>query len=210
MTNLHHFYHVYADGDWKGMTKDHLRVLKQYGLMENLSSFNVGIVGSEDNIKTVIEMLDSEEVKYSVASTSPTGWEQVTLDPLWYMAKEDPSAYYLYCHTKGAAHFAVVNDVWRKGMTRHLVVEWPKCVEKLNEGYSTVGCHFVQISALAEYPYWGGNFWWATGGHINALDKCLTDHRHWAEAWLGTIHDKPEFKPYEIWPERIGAKCDPY
>lgn len=210
MTNLHHFYHIFADGDWEPRVSDHIRALTQYGLKDSLKSFNVGVVGSVDNFNKVVTYLDQNTAGYELVAHSQEGWEQVTLDPLWERAKEDPSSYFLYCHTKGAANYAEVNERWRKGMTRKLVVEWKNCIEKLDAGCSTVGCHFRPISPLAETPYWGGNFWWATANHINALDRCLSDHRYRAEGWIGTIYFKPEFKPYEIWSADIGAVCADY
>jgi hypothetical protein len=210
LRELHHFYHVYADGTWQDKAVEHVRALKQYGLYDNLSSFNIGCVGSVDNVARVVEFLDSQGVNYSLVAHEPTGWEQVTLDPLWEMAKTHQNDYFLYCHTKGAANYAPVNENWRRGMTRNLVVEWGKCVQAMDDGISTVGCHYYRVNPDNPNPFWGGNFWWATGTHINLLEKCSREHRHCAEAWIGTLKDSKIYKPYDVWPVVIGTFPEPY
>lgn len=209
-TPIHHFYHVYADGTWQDKVADHTRALKEYGLYENLNSFNVGCVGSTHNVEKVLDFLDKQGLKYNLVAEESTGWEQITLDPLWEMAKNDKNAYFLYCHTKGAANFDPVNLNWRLGMTRNLVVKWEKCIQALENGVSTVGCHYYLVNPDNPNPFWGGNFWWATGTHISLLDKCSREHRHCAESWIGTISSHPLYKPYDVWPASIGTAPPPY
>lgn len=210
MAELHHFYHVYADGNWRICVPNHLRALKQYGLYDKLSSFNVGLVGNTTNIETVLDFLDQNQVKYNVVAAPPTGFEQETLDPLWESAKNMENAYILYAHTKGSAFYDQINENWRNGMTRKLVVEWEKCVKTLDEGYSTVGCHFYRINPDNPNPFWGGNFWWVTSEHVKALEKVARDHRHCAEAWIGSIKDHKIFKPHDMFPVVIGTLPEPY
>jgi len=207
---IHHFYHVYADGAWKDKVSDHVRALRQYGLYDNLTSFNVGCVGSNRNITEVLDFFDIQGLNCNLIASGPTGWEQITLDPLWELAKTDPEAHFLYCHTKGAANYAPVNENWRRGMTKKLVVEWEKCVQALEDCASTVGCHYYRINPDNPNPFWGGNFWWASGQHINLLEKCSREHRHCAEAWIGTVRDHPLYKPYDVWPVPIGTTPEPY
>ena len=207
---IHHFYHLYADGNWQMCVVDHIRALVQYGLYENLASLNIGFVGTPENILMAQEYLTLRGLAYNVAATSPGGWEQVTLDPLYEMAVRDPDAYYVYAHTKGAANFAPVNEVWRNGMTRYNIVEWERAVEVLDEGYTTAGCHYYPINFDNPNPFWGGNFWWATGKHISMLGICEKDHRHRAEAWVGKINEDPYYRNYDLFPVGIGTVPAPF
>ena len=208
--NLHHFYHVYADGNWLEITKNHLRALKQYGLYDNLTSFNVGIVGSEQNIDSVSSFLDECGYNFKIVATNPDGWEQVTIHKLWEMANSHNDAYFVYAHTKGSAHPHGVSLNWRNGMTRHLIVEWQKCVDALDSGYSTVGCHAQPGREDQPLPFWGGNFWWATSEHIRSLSRCPENTRYDAEAWIGQNHLTPVYKPYDVFPVSIGTEPEPY
>lgn len=210
MPGLHHFYHVYADGYWQPIVKEHIRALKQYGLYENLESFNIGCVGSDENFNNLVNFLNEEDVDCTIVAHETTGWEQVTLKQLWLKAKDHPNDVFLYCHTKGAANAGYLQDVWRMGMTRKLVVEWVIAVEQLRNGFSTVGCHFHYNNIDNPNPFWGGNFWWATGKHINLLDECKNERRHNAESWIGTIYQSPEFNPLDIWPVPIASPTEGY
>lgn len=184
---------------------DHIRALTHYGLYENLTSLNIGFVGNPANILMAQEYLTLRGLHYNVAATSQTGWEQVTLDPLYEMATRDPDAYYVYAHTKGAANFAPISEVWRNGMTLFTIVEWERAVEVLDEGYTTAGCHYQRIGPQVTSPYWGGNFWWATGKHIKMLGICAKDHRYCAESWVCLIYDDPYYKPFDLFPCEIGT-----
>lgn len=207
---LHHFYHVYADGTWQDKAEDHVRALKKYELYDNLSSFNVGIVGSDENTDRVIAFLEENNTKYTVVARKPVGWEQVTLDPLWEMAKLNKNAYFTYGHTKGAANFNQINETWRRGMTRVNIVEWQKCIQALDEGASTVGCHYFPNNYDNHNPFWGGTFWWATGTYLSTLPKCARNTRHDAEAWIGVNHQDPSFCANDLWPVTIGTPSEPY
>ena len=210
MPNLHHFYHVYADGDWKMCLPNHVRALKQYGLYDQLTSFNIGFVGKVENIQEILDYLDQNDFKYNIVAASPTGFEQETLDPLWELAQTMENEYILYAHTKGSAFHAPINEVWRDGMTRKLVVEWENCINILNTDHSTVGCHFYRINPENPNPFWGGNFWWVTSEHVKALKKTSREHRHCAEAWIGSIHTQPVFKPFDVFPVVIETQAEPY
>lgn len=207
---LHHFYHAYVDGTWQDKFEDHLRAMKTYGLYDNLSSFNIGIVGSDANYELFLRFLDENDTKYTIVAHETAAWEQITLDPLWEMAKLNKNAYFVYSHTKGAANFHGSNELWRKSMTRTNIVEWEKCVEALDSGYSTASCHYYPNNWDSHNPFWGGNFWWATGTHISALEKCARNTRHNAEGWIGTIHQTSIFKPKDMWPFPVFTPSEPY
>lgn len=208
--NLHHFYHVYADGNWREIVENHLYALKNYGLYDNLDSFNVGVVGSEENVATFTAFLSECDYKFKIVATNSDGWEQVTINKLWETANSVDDSYFVYAHTKGAAHPHGVSFNWRNGMTRHLIVEWQKCVDFLNYGYSTVGCHLQPGREDQPHPFWGGNFWWATSEHIRSLGKCPENSRYDAEAWIGYCHLTSVYKPYDVFPVPIGTEPETY
>jgi hypothetical protein len=207
---IHHFYHAYTNGKWKDKLKDHLHALKTYGLYDNLTSFNIGTVGTPQNHKKLLHFLDETNTKYTIIANEQTGWEQTTLKPLWETAKLNPNAYFVYAHTKGSANYNPINETWRKGMTRKIIVEWTQSINALNSGHSTTGCHYHHACATALHPFWGGNFWWATGTHISNLQQCPPTLRHYAEWWIGTLSENPIYKPYDLWPVGIGTPSDPY
>ena len=210
MTKIHHFYHVYADGDWLSKLSDHIRALKTYGLYEKLESFNIGCVGSDTNFNNVVTFLQENNVKCTIVAHSHLGWEQITLNHMWLHAKTHQNDIFLYCHTKGAANNSELNEIWRRGMTRKIVVEWEHCVSLLEQGHSTLGCHYFPHNPDNPNPFWGGNFWWATGEHINLLKLCGNNVRHEAESWIGTIYTHESYKPASIWNAPIASPTEGY
>ena len=190
---LHHFYHVYADGDWREAFHDHLRALSLKGLLGKLETFNVGLVGSEENIAEVKVWLDERDVEYGIVAESLTGWEQETLIPLHEFTRSN-EGYVSYAHTKGAANYAKINKFWRRSMEWYNFHNWGKAVEALDGGVKIVGCHWIAGGA-AENPPWGtggmfgGNFWWSSCEVLRQAPEIETDNRYAAEHWVGRLSE---------------------
>jgi hypothetical protein len=113
----------------------------------------------------------------------------------------------LYLHHKGATQpFTIPVTHWRELMLYYNVDNWQNCVEKLNEGYDTVG-----VNWRLDFPreHYSGNFWWARSSYIKKLDKLkmpkevnyvpqyLTEfgdqkymYQHDAEFWIGSKQPK--------------------
>lgn len=196
---LHHFYHVYADGDWSEALSDHLAALNYGGLLEQLETFGVGVVGSEENIANVKRWLDERGVKHIIVAESPTGWEQETLIPLHEFTRSN-TGYVSYAHTKGAAHYASVNNAWRRSMEWYNFCDWTKAVKVLDVGVKIVGCHWI-AGGPAENPLWGtggmfgGNFWWSSCEVLRQAPDIETNSRHAAEHWIGRLSEVMDISP---------------
>lgn len=215
--DLHHFFHLYADGDWLTPVEEHVKALLIGGLYDQLTSFHIGFVGSRLNRREARSVLRILDIDYEVCADVAEGWEQETLDPL-YAYSQDHDGAVLYAHTKGAANFAPINDPWRRSMTQLCVVEWQRPVEALDTGgKSIVGCHWIkgqpEIERLAEAwrnrelnppgldgvgGMFGGNYWWTKLELLRQNCKPDRIHRHAAEHWLGQLS---EVMP--IWEETI-------
>lgn len=107
----------------------------------------------------------------------------------------------LYIHHKGASqpNDGPVTD-WRNLLAYFNITRWKDCVEKLNEGYETVGANW----RTWPYVHYSGNFWWAKSSYIKRLpkltypsqnnfvsqfnfgiDSWAYGYRHDAEFWIG-------------------------
>lgn len=229
MAELHHFYHIYcginsirtlressAKG-WRTPAIDHIRALKVSGLIDNLSSFQIGIVGPEERRAEVKEFLDSQDLSYTICAEVDEGWEQETQDKIYDFAQEN-DGYVYYAHTKNAT---VINDVhlkWRLSMTYHNTILWNDIVSKLNDGFSAVGIHYIN-GATPPTPeniknihgFFGGTFWWTHLKYIkNFPHKPLRDNRYQAEVWIWSLKDVveqagDEFKIYDFVPTWPGG-----
>lgn len=197
---VRHYYHLYAvSGRWPSILRRHLHALAQADVDWDLV---VGIVGSGRNVLDVVRQLPEG----TRVETWPDGFEQRTLN----LIREDIQAGYegpvLYAHSKGAGFPVSVSAVWRQCMTR-IVRDAQDCLAQLDAGADTVGCHWMtkeQFPDSVEIPFYGGNFWWATSEHLRKLGPPVEDHRHWAEAWLGSVPPQNPVSLVSGWP---GAAC---
>ena len=197
---IHHFYHIFADGKWQEPVHEHIRALKM-GLLDNLTSFHIGIVGSRRNRLAVKLWLAEQGLLYVICNESDTGWEQVTQIPLHSFALNN-EGYVFYAHSKGAANVSDTNTKWRRSMTYYNVLRWQTAVEKLNEGYDAAGQHWMFPSHHSPehkgWPFFGGTFWWTSLKHIRTLGEPSLEHRHIAEGWIGEQYYNKEMKCFDF------------
>lgn len=111
----------------------------------------------------------------------------------------------LYIHHKGVRHLnnpAVLD--WRKYMEYFNIEQWRICVNRLENGWDTVGVDWKQNPV----PHYSGNFWWARSDYIKKLpawvrpidngfkkqfpqlDASYADYRMECEFWLGLENPK--------------------
>lgn len=155
-TVLTHYYHIYAVGDWRRIVDEHLTALEEGGLAVALHAFRVGIVGDTREREAVCAHLRSFWPRAEVVAEAGSGWEQITLGPLWHAAQAGEHAQVLYAHTKGAANPCERSEQWRRGMTLHLVREWRTAAGLLDRA-DAVGVHRIDDHVWPhEVPHWVG------------------------------------------------------
>lgn len=199
---IHHFYHIYADGQWREPVEEHVRALKESGLGEELlrsGSFWIGLVGSDKNRDAVIEYMKATGLTFGVCAQASAGWEQVSMIPMWQHSQHYEGLI-LYAHTKGAYSPIDVNVRWRRSMTYWNVIRWRDCVEKLKE-CDMVGTHWIYPTInMPEHkfgnPMMAGTFYWVRAEQMRTWMRPPLTHRWEAEGWCGYRYVQ---KPWLIW-----------
>lgn len=187
MTEFAHYYHIYADGEyWKESVTEHLEILKTIDVPYKMVT---GIVGNKENCDRVLQELT--ELTTDIY-TFDSGWEHPTLELLRDdVATGKTSVPVLYTHSKGAANKSDINTIWRQCMEKHVVGGWKYALKELDQGASTVGVHWLEKeqwpSMDITYPFYGGNYWWASVEHIKSLPPLSYKNRWGAEEWIGTV-----------------------
>lgn len=180
---LHHFYHIYADGEWREPVEEHLQALKTSGLgAERGFSLSVGLVGNDWNSAAVRKFLNDHSVRWSEIASSQEGWEQVTLNALAHES-HTLEGFVLYAHTKGASTPSYFNTAWRRRMTYYTVTRWREALLSL-ETHHAYGCHWMQLQG---FWLFGGNFWWTRMCHLRLLPPPGMHSRWAAEGWIGLL-----------------------
>lgn len=185
------FYHVHADGEWIGPVTEFFAALDDNALPGALTVGITGGLAARARVRGAVSLLANGR---SVSWTeSDEGFEQLTLRAVLKTARWLRTEYaFLYCHAKGALDPSDFNVRWGRSMIRHLVGRWGYCLQLLEDGHDTVGCHWLTPERdhrppgrPVTTPFYGGNFWWARASYIARLAPCSDADRHAAEAWVG-------------------------
>ena len=195
--NITHFYHIYADGLWKDPVREHIIALRQSKLIYSIDKFFVGIVGSQDNIKSVKKFLNTCGVDYDIVAEEESGWEQVTMNKLREFAHQN-DGWIFYAHTKGSSDPSPINIAWRKSMTYYNIIRWEEATSYLDR-FDTVGTHWVTGPQDGKV-FWGGTFWWATTDYLKTLPEIGMENRHRTEDWIGITKKVKPFDMNPGWP----------
>ena len=227
--NIYHFYHIWADGDWKASVTNHINeYLAKSNLAYVLSSFEVGIVGSQKNIDEVKVYLKSFcPIDFNICHETSVGYEQETLDKIRLYDKED--GYVLYAHSKGSYNGAKYNIKWKNRMSEKLILDWMNCVDLLKY-HALVGTQYcvsknkdldvdkasllppsmTNTDSLDEvrcYPnsitegekgIFFGNFWWSHLRYLNRLSSPKREHRYQSERWIFDLQSVVDDKPFTV------------
>lgn len=200
---LHHFYHIYADGNWMPPVSEHIKALKEYGLYNALTTFAIGLVGTNENCEAVKKYISEQGLKYIIADQQAGGWEQVTQIPMWNFSKTHDGLM-LYAHSKGSSDGSPVNIRWRRSMIWCNVCQWAICVDRLKT-HDAVGCHWIRPRInQPEHEFgnamFGGTFFWLRCDLMRTFPKPLLENRHQAEAWPGYKYDEQFYTVYDFTP----------
>ena len=179
MDQFHHFFHVYADGDWGRAAAEHLNALDHVGVPYRVTC---GVVGTPDNRAEAIRHLPAswEFVEFD------DGYEDRTLNLIADRLTDLPV---LYTHTKGAGFPREYSAAWRACMEWSVVGRWRTNLAALSE-YDVVGAHWLTPEQWhdVDTPFFGGNYWWATADYLRKLGPVDTHDRFGAERrWVGTV-----------------------
>lgn len=194
--NLHHFYHIYADGQCEQPIREHVRALKEYDLHDALTTFQIGIVGQPHKRQEVINCLNTLDIKYTVCAEADGGWEQVTQIPMWEFSQSNEGLI-LYCHSKGASDQSEVNIRWRRSMIYWNVIAWRYAIDKL-QTHEAYGCHWQRplLTGMPEHKQGNymfcGTFFWIHAAVMARFPRPALTHRHEAEGFVGYgWHEQP-------------------
>lgn len=193
---LHHYYHIYADGQCETPIREHIRALKESGLYDALRTMAIGVVGSKQKRDEVIHCLNTLDIDFEIAAESDSGWEQETQIPMWEFSKQHDGLV-LYAHTKGASNPSDVNIRWRRSMIYWNVIRWKLAVDKLTD-HDAYGCHWIQplLEGMPEHKQgnfmFAGTFFWLKCEVMRRFPRPALTHRHEAEGFVGYgWHEQP-------------------
>jgi hypothetical protein len=164
------FYHICAKSglDSLSIIEEQLSVIRNSEIYEKMDKINCCLVGDDKtNFILLFQKIPRYGDKFKIVKTglNDNSYERFTLNYMKDNIVED--GYYLYLHSKGVTKPQNENiKDWRKCMEYFLIKRGNKCLQKLDEGYETVG---IMKHPWAPYPHYSGNFWWANGKYLRKL-----------------------------------------
>lgn len=183
------------------------------GLIANTAEFHCGINGGIESAVFAESMMPKVSRKLLHGLQCKNELRTILMLEQWL--KSHPGWNVLYVHSKGATKPIELNTRWRNCMMRNLVSRWRECVNLLNTGFDSVGCHWqVPPQTPPGQHIWAGNFWWATSDYLRTLPSLMDrqriglsgvdsiESRYEAEVWIGNgpklprIHD---MHPNGLW-----------
>jgi hypothetical protein len=195
---LRHYYHLYADGNYRKIVRQHFAALIATDLIGHLDHLHVGIVGSDENVAEARKWVGKQTRRKFTTSSAPSGWEQETQDVLYRDAVEAKEPFLaLYAHTKGASSQTEINEHWRTLMTRYTVNRWKNAVATIKGNIGAAGSFWApfdngrQVGRPEGTQYFAGTFWWARSDALAQIGPPERDDRFGAERWIGKITKPP-------------------
>lgn len=191
-----------------GLLLEHLTAASQSRLLDAADNVNIGVGDLDYAVAQPIVSAFVPRAKYHVFDSDKRG-ELPTLCALREWLKGGSENYVCYTHLKCVTRRDALCRAWRMCMLRYVVLAWPLCLQRLEEGADTVGCHWLTPECypkLVASPYWGGNYWWAASKFLATL-PAIPDHAKdreaffLAEKWVGMGPTRPRiFDFHATWP----------
>lgn len=194
------------------------------GLIEAAQYFCVGINGGDESvpISRIIIPTKADLIFHGLDSRN----ENATIVALERWLPGHEGWYVFYFHAKGTITKSggPENSVkWRGCMMRNLVSNWGQCVSDLNQGYESVGCHWMTYPQTPKgQSIWAGTFFWAKADFLLTLPSIMLrdrikqsglkhrDSRYEAEVWIGNGPRLPKVKDYHPgWNPSLMHTCIP-
>lgn len=191
---------------------DQMQMVMRSGLGDAAQEFTVGINGGLESV--IYSKLFIPSKAKCVYHGLESHAENLTIVEIEKWLPNHPGWNVLYFHAKGCTHppdsgyGLTVSDPWRNTMNNYLIANWQMCVNDLENGAESVGCHFMRNLADGTQNIWAGNFWWATSDFLSTLPSIYKrariaqsgiahkDSRFEAEVWIGNGSRCPLVREY--------------
>jgi len=196
-------------GNAFNIVKEQMDQIKSSGLLEHTKEFNAGINGGAES-QPVAKLALPAMANITLHGLQCRN-ECRTICLLEDWIASHPDWYVLYLHAKGCTHPEgnEFSTIWRKCMMKNAVTNWRRCVKDLDEGYDSVGSHWMTGEQTPPgQSIWAGNFWWAKTSFLATLPSIMLrdriklsgidsiESRYESEVWIGNGPCLPRVKDY--------------
>ena len=176
---------------------EQVKLLESTQLIDNVDEVNVMCHYNIDSYNWLKERWkDRTNVYYEHFDESYKEWyEATTIHRIQEDAHNQNWDYYvLNITSKGISHADGPHQNWRRYMQYWNIERWKDCVAKLDEGYDTVGCAYLNNPP---YPFYAGTFFWAKSSYLRKCRRLDTpESNNYVPQFAGQPHHRFD---YECW-----------
>lgn len=212
-----HYYHCYVPEKskfWAQAARCHFMALDTNRFQGKMT---VTLVGTEEKCYEAAEIMKtwaSPGIELAFYRTG-LGWEDVTLNRMHEDAASLPDNHYmLYAHAKGSFHPGINQEMWRDGMIKALLGDWPSLLGVLEHGkYDVAGRHYLlpeEFPVEISRPMFAGNYWWVRASHLKSIPKLpALDHETRGLAEIFVTQGNPKVLAMSrTWPNYAGGQAE--
>ena len=203
------FYHLATMGHYKQVDAEILGLVKHSGLLKELDSLKIGVVGNGD-----IDLLyEDEKMEIKRLDNSVGAYEYPIMKWLREYCFEN-ECYVLYFANVGVSHAKEREDYypgWRDLCCHFCIMKYKECLKALEMDYNTCSIEWQKYPC----PHFSGSFWWAKSEYIKTLptledartygNEKIKSKRHGTEFWIGmsdNVHQKTFYQTGHDWRSR--------
>jgi hypothetical protein len=219
------WYHglFYLDGEFLpnafNIAQWQMAVMEASGLTDTADEIYCGVNGGDESVAFAETVFPEKSVKLYHGLQCHTEIRTIMHMQKTMTGRKGWKIFYHHC--KGAFHSPgekmIIN--WRNCMTNHLVTNWMNCVNALNNGKDSAGCHWLEGQVDGTMCLFGGNFFWVTSDFLNTLPPIennpripimggvdAVESRFESEVILGTGPRMPKVRDFHAaWPFNCGG-----
>lgn len=173
------YIHICAINNWKDIVKRLFDRIRSSGLYDRIDALYYSLLGEYECLND--DIFKDQKFHNILYSHQQGLYESVTLNKLWYHAKEEEFNV-LYLHSKGVSHNGTNQRIldWVEYLTYFNIDRYSDCLKHLEDN-DVVG---VNISNNVMLHY-SGNFWWSKSSYINKSTQYCVNYAYTApEHWI--------------------------
>lgn len=170
--------------NWRDIVKRLFDRIRSSGLYDKIDELRYTLLGDYSCLSD--EIFQDPKFHNIVYSPQLDLYESVTLNKLWYAAKEEEFNV-LYLHSKGVSYNGQDQRIlnWVEFLTYFNIDHHTDCLEQLKEN-DVVGVNIYNHIML----HYSGNFWWTKSSYLNkSTQYCIHYTYNAPEYWITLSRD---------------------
>lgn len=192
MNNIKIVYYIYLNpqANWKAIISGQLSQLKGFGILSEADLF-IHVTDCFTLLSEAMAIIKEIVPQAIISYNHENQFEYPALNLIYELANMNPTANFIYFHTKGMSHNIQTRSLEEKTLFTKTFENWGNNIAYLNKnGIKKIGLFpAIWLEKFGKTGEFGGwiwyNFWYATGDYLAHCPKPLANmNRYYYESWL--------------------------